>query len=88
MKARFVLCSVAAALAAMAADGARSADAVQLDPVVISVERVRQASFDSPAAISAVTRDTIEPGGPQVNLSEVLNRVPGISVLNATGCCR
>ena len=82
MKARFVLCSVAVALAAMAPDRARSADAVRLDPVVITVERVRQASFDSPAAISAITRDTIEAGGPQVNLSEVLNRVPGISVLN------
>ena len=54
----------------------------QLDPVIISVERSRQTTFDAPAAISAVTRDTIEAAGPQVNLSEVLNRVPGITVLN------
>ena len=53
-----------------------------LDPVVVSVERAVQSSFDAPAAISAVTRETIESAGPQVNLSEVLNRVPGISVLN------
>ncbi|MEO6407979.1 MAG: TonB-dependent receptor [Burkholderiaceae bacterium] len=55
---------------------------VQLDPVVVSVERSVQSSFDAPAAVSAVTRETIESAGPQVNLSEALNRVPGISVLN------
>jgi iron complex outermembrane recepter protein len=83
MKASFVLCSVAAAVASAFPGGARGADdATQLDPVVITAERTRQASFASPAAITAITRDTIETGGPQVNLSEVLNRVPGISVLN------
>jgi iron complex outermembrane receptor protein len=56
--------------------------AAQLDPVVISVERSRQSSFDAAASISTVTRDVIDAGGLQVNLSEVLNRVPGISVLN------
>ena len=55
---------------------------VALDPVVVSVERSRQSSFDAPAAISAVSREDIEAGGLQVNLSEVMNRVPGISVLN------
>ena len=52
------------------------------DTVVITAERSRQSSFDAPAAITTVTRDVIEAGGPQVNLSEVLNRVPGITVLN------
>jgi iron complex outermembrane receptor protein len=56
--------------------------ATQLDPVVVSAERSRQTTFDAPAAISAVTRETIDSGGLQVNLSEVLNRVPGIAVLN------
>ncbi|MCW5662385.1 MAG: TonB-dependent receptor [Piscinibacter sp.] len=54
---------------------------VTLDPVVISAERTRQTTFEAPAAISAVTREVID-GGMQVNLSEVLNRVPGISILN------
>lgn len=54
----------------------------QLDTVVITGQRAREPSFDVPAAISAVTRETIENAGPQVNLSEVLNRVPGISILN------
>ena len=61
---------------------AQTSSQTQLDPVVISAERSRQSTFDAPAAISAVTRETIENGGPQVNLSEVLNRVPGITVLN------
>ena len=55
---------------------------VQLDPVVVSVERSRQSSFDVPAAISAVTREVIENGGMQVNLSEALSRVPGLTLLN------
>jgi iron complex outermembrane receptor protein len=53
-----------------------------LDPVVVSTQRTRESAFDSPAAISAVTRETIENAGPQVNLSESLARVPGISILN------
>ena len=55
---------------------------VVLDPVVITAERLRQSAFDTPAAITAVTREEIEAGGPQVNLSEVLSRVPGITALN------
>ena len=71
----------AAATAALSCHAQTSAPS-QLDPVVISAERLRQNSFDVPAAISAVNRDAIESAGPQVNLSEVLNRVPGITVLN------
>ena len=71
----------AAASAALSCHAQTSAPS-QLDPVVISAERLRQNSFDVPAAISAVDRDAIESACPQVNLSEVLNRVPGITVLN------
>ncbi len=53
-----------------------------LDPVVISASRAEQRSFDAPAAIHSVDRDTIENAGPQVNLSESLNRVPGLTILN------
>ena len=52
------------------------------ETIVITADRSRQSSFDAPAAIGAVTRDAIDIAGPQVNLSEVLNRVPGITVLN------
>lgn len=54
----------------------------ELDTVVISAERARQSTLDAPAAISAVGRDAIDAGGLQVNLSEALVRVPGITVLN------
>ena len=78
MKNPLMLCTLAAALPAYAQTTAPKA----LDPVVISVERSPQSSFDAPAAITAVGRDTIDAGGPQVNLSEALSRVPGITVLN------
>ncbi len=76
-----VIWAAVPALAATSPASAQSTGNV-LDPVVITTQRLRESSFDSPAAISAVTRDVIEAGGPQVNLSEALNRVPGITVLN------
>ena len=78
MKHPVLLCTLATALPALAQTTAPQ----QLDPVVISAERSRQTTFDAPASISAVTRETIDSGGLQVNLSEVLNRVPGVTVLN------
>jgi iron complex outermembrane receptor protein len=53
-----------------------------LQTVVVSANRAEQRSFDAPAAIDAVNRDTIEGAGPQVNLSESLNRIPGLTILN------
>jgi len=53
-----------------------------LDEVVVSASRTGQRSFDAPAAIQLVDRATIESAGPQVNLSESLNRVPGLTILN------
>jgi len=71
-------CAVGLLLSALA-----SASAAQtLSEVVVSVNRAEQQSFDAPAAVQAVGRNTIEAAGPQVNLSESLNRVPGITVLN------
>ncbi|MDO8263391.1 MAG: TonB-dependent receptor [Gallionella sp.] len=53
-----------------------------LADVVVSASRAEQRSFDAPAAIQSVDRATIENAGPQVNLSESLNRVPGLTILN------
>jgi iron complex outermembrane recepter protein len=53
-----------------------------LGDVVISATRSEQRTFDAPAAIGSVDRETIQNAGPQVNLSESLNRVPGLTVLN------
>ena len=57
-------------------------NAQTLKDVVVSGSRTEQRSFDAPGAITGVDRDTIEGAGPQVNLSESLNRVPGLTILN------
>ena len=57
-------------------------NAQTLDEVVITGSRAQQRSFDTPGAISSVDRDAIQGSGPQVNLSESLNRVPGLTILN------
>jgi iron complex outermembrane receptor protein len=71
--------SIAAAVATLFA---ALAGAQTLEDVVVSASRSSQRSFDAPAAIQSVDRSVIEQGGPQVNLSESLNRVPGLTILN------
>jgi iron complex outermembrane receptor protein len=61
---------------------AGTVQAQTLQEVVVSANRQEQQSFDAPASIQAVGQDVIEAAGPRVNLSESLNRVPGITVLN------
>ncbi len=56
--------------------------AQDLGEVVVTVSRSEQRSFDAPAAVQSVSRDTIQSSGPQVNLSESLNRVPGLTILD------
>jgi iron complex outermembrane receptor protein len=53
-----------------------------LEEVVVSASRSEQRSFDAPAALHSVARDTIQSAGPQVNLSESLSRVPGLTILD------
>lgn len=50
--------------------------------VVVSATRSEQKPFDVPAAIDSVTSEQLQLFQPKVNLSETLNRVPGISVQN------
>ena len=59
-----------------------TANAQTLSDVVVSASRAEQRSFDAPAAIQTVDRATIEEAGPQVNLSESLKRVSGLTILN------
>jgi iron complex outermembrane receptor protein len=59
-----------------------TANAQTLSDVVVSASRAEQRSFDAPAAIQTVDRATIEDAGPQVNLSESLKRVSGLTILN------
>lgn len=53
-----------------------------LEDVVISASRAEQRSFDAPAAVQSIDRQVIQGAGAQVNLSEALNRVPGLTILN------
>jgi iron complex outermembrane receptor protein len=50
--------------------------------VVVSATREEAREFDLPVAIDSVDARTIREGNAQVNLSESLNRVPGIVVQN------
>lgn len=59
-----------------------SVKAQTLEEMVITATRAEQRSFDAPAAIQSIDRETIQNAGPQVNLSESLNRVPGLTILN------
>jgi iron complex outermembrane receptor protein len=61
---------------------AGTAGAQTRSEVVVTANREEQRSFDAPAAIQGVGRETIETAGPRINLSESMNRVPGITVLN------
>jgi iron complex outermembrane receptor protein len=53
-----------------------------LNEVVVSASRSEQRSFDAPAAVQSVGREAIQGAGPQVNLSESLARVPGLTILD------
>jgi len=75
------------ALTACAGDGfaqqaSPAAPTVRMPEVVTSATRTERSSFDLPVAIDSIDRNTIQEDKPQVNLSEALNRVPGIVVQN------
>ena len=80
----------AAALAATLTSAAQSQTAAQtaaqkptvLPEISVSATRVERDNMDIPASIDTIDQRTIREGNPQVNLSEALNRVPGIVVQN------
>jgi iron complex outermembrane receptor protein len=70
---------------AASAPGALAQDAQAPDvrtEVVVTATRVPRAGLDVPAAIDVVDSRAIREDKPQVNLSEAINRVPGIVVQN------
>src|SRR4051812_30294743 len=69
-------------LVACAAGLAASTAFAQQETITVSTTRLPQAGYDLPAAIDAVDSRAIREDNPQVNLSETLNRVPGIVVQN------
>ena len=56
------------------------ADELPLSPIVVTATRIAESSKDLPVSIDRVDRQTIENGQLQVNLSESLITVPGVSV--------
>ena len=54
----------------------------QDDAVVVTATRAPRPSLEVPASVDRLFGDEIREGRPQVNLSETLGRVPGISVQN------
>ena len=69
-------------LSLLVASGGSPVLAQTLSEVVVSASRSEMRSFDAPAAVQSVGRDTIQAAGPQVNLSESLGRVPGLTILD------
>src|SRR5258708_31917858 len=53
-----------------------------MERLTVTATRVPESGFDVPAAIDMVTASVIREDNPQVNLSEALNRLPGIVVQN------
>jgi len=56
--------------------------AVVLPEVTVSATRTERDPMDLPVSIDSIDQRTIREANPQVNLSEVLGRVPGIAVQN------
>jgi iron complex outermembrane receptor protein len=56
------------------------ADTADLSTIVVTATRVAESSFDLPVSIDRVDRNAIANGQLQVNLSESLITVPGVSV--------
>jgi iron complex outermembrane receptor protein len=73
MRTRAPLCLLLAACCAVRAEE---------DAVTVTATRIERPSLEVPAAIDRVEADAIRWAKPQVNLSESLGRVPGISVHN------
>lgn len=59
-----------------------SSEAAALDTVVITGKGFEQRAFDTPYSASVVDAEALRNGGPMVNLSEALARVPGLTVAN------
>ena len=52
------------------------------DSILVQSGRLTQRQFDAPTAIYTIDAETIRNSGPQVNLSDVLARAPGVVSLN------
>jgi iron complex outermembrane receptor protein len=53
-----------------------------LKEVIVQSGRLAQKQFDAPASVYTIDADTLRSSGLQVNISDVLNRAPGVVALN------
>ena len=53
-----------------------------IQTIEIQAGKLSQSQFDTPATINIINADSIAGSGPQVNLTETLNQVPGVMALN------
>ena len=70
------------ALSTAQAQGTPAADVNELDSVVVTGSPKERRVLDAPYAITVVGGEALRTGGPMVNLSETLARVPGLVVNN------
>lgn len=56
--------------------------ATDLQEVIVQSGRLEQKQFDAPASVFAIDAETLRNSGPQVNISDALNRAPGVVALN------
>jgi iron complex outermembrane receptor protein len=80
MSSRIPVAAATIIAAVGAGGGAASAEtSLELAPVVVTATRVAQSSADLPASVDRIDQQTIQSGQLQVNLSETLMTVPGVS---------
>jgi len=79
MRKASVICCSCVVFGASVLVQAFAADAPELSAVVITATRIAESSFDLPVSIDRVDRAEIQNGQLQVNLSESLMTVPGVS---------
>ena len=53
-----------------------------IQSIEIQAGKMGQAQFDTPASINVIDANTLSGSGPQVNLTETLNQVPGVMALS------
>ena len=71
-----------ALLSSFGVNWAYAQSAQPTDNVLVQSGRLTQRQFDAPTSIYTIDTETIRNSGPQVNLSDVLARAPGVVALN------
>lgn len=79
---RMPACAVAPGCGFASLAAAQDQDVPKLDPIVVTATRSSERAFDLPLSIDTVDKDRIQNGQLEVNLSESLAGIPGLSIQN------